>query len=171
MVAPATVADAFGMLKTALADPDPVLFFEHGALATAPGELPEAAGPLDIDKAAIRRAGQDITLITYGGTLPTTLAAAEELSGRGVDAEVIDLRTLRPLDDATFVNSVRRTHRAVVVDEGGAAAASPRRSPHVSPSRRSTSWTRRSAGCAARRCPRRTRVTWSRRRSPAPGMW
>jgi pyruvate dehydrogenase E1 component beta subunit len=118
VVAPATVEDAFGMLRTALADPDPVLFFEHGALYNSTGELPDDAGPVDIDKAAIRRAGKDLTLITYGGTLPTTLAAAEELAGRGVDAEVIDLRTLRPLDDATFVDSVRRTHRAVIVDEG-----------------------------------------------------
>ncbi len=118
VVAPATVEDAFGMLGTALADPDPVLFFEHGALYNSTGELPDDAGPVDIDKAAIRRAGKDLTLITYGGTLPTTLAAAEELAGRGVDAEVIDLRTLRPLDDATFVDSVRRTHRAVIVDEG-----------------------------------------------------
>ena len=118
VVAPATVEDAFGMLGTALADPDPVLFFEHGALYNSTGELPDDAGPVDIDKAAIRRAGKDLTLITYGGTLPTTLAAAEELAGRGVDAEVIDLRTLRPLDDVTFVDSVRRTHRAVIVDEG-----------------------------------------------------
>ena len=118
VVAPATVEDAFGMLGTALADPDPVLFVEHGALYNSKGELPDDAGPVDIDKAAIRRAGKDLTLITYGGTLPTTLAAAGELAGRGIDAEVIDLRTLRPLDDATFVDSVRRTHRAVIVDEG-----------------------------------------------------
>lgn len=118
VVAPATVEDAFGMMATALADPDPVLFFEHGGLYNTKGELPESAGPVDIDKAAIRRAGSDVTLITYGGTLPTTMTAAEELAGKGIDAEVIDLRTLRPLDDTTFIESVRRTHRAVVVDEG-----------------------------------------------------
>ncbi len=118
VVAPATVEDAFGMMATALADPDPVLYFEHGGLYNTKGELPDGAGPVDIDKAAIRRPGKDLTLITYGGTLPTTMAAAERLAGEGVDAEVIDLRTLRPLDDATFVDSVRRTHRAVVVDEG-----------------------------------------------------
>ena len=171
VVAPATVADAFGMLKTALADPDPVLFFEHGALYNSTGELPEAAGPLDIDKAAIRRAGQDITLITYGGTLPTTLAAAEELSGRGVDAEVIDLRTLRPLDDATFVNSVRRTHRAVVVDEGWRSGSI---SAEISARITEQAFYELDAPIGrvcSRRCPRRTRVTWSRRRSPAPRMW
>ena len=118
IVAPATIPDARGMLATALADPDPVLIFEHGGLYNASGELPADAGPVDIDSAAIRRPGVDITLITYGGTLATTLAAAETLAADGVDAEVIDLRTLRPLDDATILASVRRNHRAVVVDEG-----------------------------------------------------
>jgi pyruvate dehydrogenase E1 component subunit beta len=106
IVAPATIPDARGMLATALADPDPVLIFEHGGLYNVSGELPADAGPVDI------------TLITYGGTLATTLESAEALAAEGVDAEVIDLRTLRPLDDATILGSVRRTHRAVVVDEG-----------------------------------------------------
>ncbi|HSO04314.1 MAG TPA: alpha-ketoacid dehydrogenase subunit beta [Candidatus Limnocylindrales bacterium] len=118
IVAPATIADARGMLATALADPDPVLIFEHGALYNASGELPADAGPVDIDTAAIRRPGADVTLITYGGTLATVLEAAGALAQDGVDAEVIDLRTLRPLDDATIMDSVRRTHRAVVIDEG-----------------------------------------------------
>ncbi|MGH3462340.1 MAG: alpha-ketoacid dehydrogenase subunit beta [Kribbellaceae bacterium] len=118
VVAPATVGDARGMLWTALLDPDPVLIFEHGTLYNASDVLPADAGPVDIDRAAIRRAGSDLTLITYGGTLGKTLAAAERLATDGIDAEVVDLRTLRPLDDATFVGSVRRTHRAVVVDEG-----------------------------------------------------
>ena len=117
VVAPATVTDARWMMPTALADPDPVLIFEHGGLYNATGEL-EDTGPVDLDRAAVRRAGGDITLITYGGTLPTTMAAAAELAADGIEAEVIDLRTLRPLDDATFLDSVRRTHRAVVVDEG-----------------------------------------------------
>ncbi len=119
VVAPATVTDARWMMPAALADPDPVLIFEHGGLYNASGELPEDAGPVDLDRAAVRReAGTDVTLITYGGTLPTTLAAAEVLAADGVEAEVIDLRTLRPLDDETFLDSVSRTHRAVVVDEG-----------------------------------------------------
>jgi len=118
VVAPATVTDARWMMPTALADPDPVLIFEHGGLYNVSGELPDDAGPVDLDRAAVRRAGTDLTLITYGGTLSTALAAAEALAEDGVQAEVIDLRTLRPLDDVTFLDSVRRTHRAVVVDEG-----------------------------------------------------
>ncbi len=118
IVTPATVDDARWMLQTALDDPDPVLLFEHGALYGAEGELTDDLGPVDLDRAAVRRSGTDVSLITYGGTLPTVLAAAEELAGRGIDAEVVDLRTLRPLDDEAILGSVARTHRAVVVDEG-----------------------------------------------------
>ncbi len=118
IVAPATLEDARGMLWTALEDPDPVLIFEHGGLYNATGTLSPDAGPVDIDRAAIRRPGSDITLITYGGTLPKTLAAADLLATDGIAAEVIDLRTLRPLDDATILASVRRTHRVVIADEG-----------------------------------------------------
>jgi len=118
IVTPATLEDARGMLASALADPDPVLLFEHGSLYTMKGQLAEDAGAVDIDHAAVRRPGTDVSLITYGGMLPRTLEAAEALETEGVSAEVVDLRTLRPLDDATLVGSVRRTHRAVVVDEG-----------------------------------------------------
>ena len=106
------------MLWTALQDPDPVLIFEHGALYNVSGELAADAGPVDIDRAAIRRSGEDVTLITYGGTLPKTLEAAEQLAADRIAAEVIDLRTLRPLDMVTVNESVAHTHRAVVVDEG-----------------------------------------------------
>ncbi len=118
ILAPATLEDARGMLPTALRDPDPVLIFEHGSLYNMKGSLPDDAGAVDIDRAAVRREGADVTLITYGGTLGKTLEAAELLAADGISAEVIDLRTLRPLDDATFIGSVRRAHRAVVVDEG-----------------------------------------------------
>jgi pyruvate dehydrogenase E1 component beta subunit len=118
ILAPATLEDARGMLPTALRDPDPVLIFEHGSLYNMKGSLPDDAGAVDIDRAVVRRAGTDVTLITYGGTLGKTLEAADLLAADGISAEVIDLRTLRPLDDATFIGSVRRTHRAVVVDEG-----------------------------------------------------
>jgi pyruvate dehydrogenase E1 component beta subunit len=101
-----------------LADPNPVLIFEHGSLYNSEGEMSAGAGAVEIERAAVRRAGEDVSLITYGGTLPTALAAAEELAGEGIEAEVIDLRVLRPLDDATIVESVTRTQRAVVVDEG-----------------------------------------------------
>jgi len=118
IVAPATLKDARGMLWTALADPDPVLIFEHALLYNLEGELAADAGAVDIDKAAVRRTGSDVTLITYGGSLGKTLQAAEELARAGINAEVIDLRTLRPLDDATIIASVNKTHRAVIVDEG-----------------------------------------------------
>ncbi|HUZ27330.1 MAG TPA: alpha-ketoacid dehydrogenase subunit beta [Streptosporangiaceae bacterium] len=118
ILAPATLEDARGMLWTALEDPDPVLIFEHGSLYNLAGVLAEDAGAVDIDSAAIRRPGQDVTLIAYGGTLGKAMAAAEELSGDGIEAEVIDLRTLRPLDDATILTSVTASHRAVIVDEG-----------------------------------------------------
>ena len=117
IVAPATLEDARGMLWTALRDPDPVLIFEHGSLYTVSGELPPDAGAVDIDRAAVRRSGSDVSLITYGGTQRTALEAAGRLASEGVEADVVDLRSLRPLDDATIMDSVRRTHRAVIVDE------------------------------------------------------
>jgi pyruvate dehydrogenase E1 component beta subunit len=118
VLAPATVEDARGMLWPALEDPDPVLIFENGALYNAEGEVPAEPGPVSLEGAAIRRDGTDVTLITYGGSLPKTLAAAEELAADGISADVIDLRSLRPLDDATIMGSVARTHHVVVVDEG-----------------------------------------------------
>ena len=118
VVTPATLEDARGMLATALADPDPVLIFEHASLYPMSGELDDEAGPVDLDNAVVRRSGSDVSLITYGGTLPMTLEAAAALQDADVDAEVIDLRTLRPLDEKTVVESVSRTHRAVIVDEG-----------------------------------------------------
>ncbi len=118
VVAPATLEDARGMLATALRDPDPVLIFEHGSLYPMKGELADDAGAVDLDHAVVRRGGDDVTLIAYGGSLGKALAAADQLAADGTSAEVVDLRTLRPLDDVTVVESVRRTHRAVVVDEG-----------------------------------------------------
>jgi pyruvate dehydrogenase E1 component beta subunit len=118
VLAPATLEDARGMLWTALEDPDPVLIFEHGALYNLEGELPAGAGAVEIAKAAIRRSGRDLSFITYGGTLGKTMEAAAELAGDGISAEVIDLRTLRPLDTPAIIDSVSRTHRAVIVDEG-----------------------------------------------------
>lgn len=115
---PATVADARGMLPAALADPNPVLIFEHASLYNMEGELAADAGAVEIEQAAIRRPGADVTLVAYGGTVGKAIEAAEELAGDGIEAEVIDLRVLRQLDDATVVESVARTHRAVIVDEG-----------------------------------------------------
>jgi len=118
VLTPATLEDARGMLWPALEDPDPVLIFENGALYNMEGELAVDAGAVDISRAKIRRAGTQVSLITYGGTLFKTLAAADELAQAGIDAEVVDLRVLRPLDTASIVDSIARTHRAVIVDEG-----------------------------------------------------
>jgi len=118
VLAPATLEDARGMLWSALQDPDPVLIFEHASLYNLAGEIDSGAGAVPIDKAAVRRAGTDVSLVTYGGTLYKCLEAAGELAKAGVQAEVVDLRSLRPLDTDTVLASVRKTHRAVVVDEG-----------------------------------------------------
>ena len=118
ILAPATIDDARGMLRPALEDPDPVLIFEHGSLYNVEGPLVGDWQSCEITGAAVRRAGSDVTLVTYGGTLAKTLAAAGALSDEGIDAEVIDLRSLRPLDDDTIMRSVAHTHRVVIVDEG-----------------------------------------------------
>lgn len=114
----ATANDFRWMLGHALADPDPVLLFEPVALYATSGEVASRDPGPHPERAVIRRAGRDLTIITAGGMLPLVLEAAETLHGAGIEAEVIDLRSLRPLDDATIVESVSRTHRALVVDEG-----------------------------------------------------
>ena len=118
VLAPATLEDARGMLWSALEDPNPVLIFEHVQLYNMEGELDAAAGAVPIAGAAIRRPGRDLSIITYGGSLSKCLAAATTLAGEGIEAEVVDLRSLRPLDDATIMGSVARTRRALIVDEG-----------------------------------------------------
>ena len=116
VVAPATVEDAYGMLGPALADPDPVVIFEHVQLYNTSTDI-DALAPTDISRAAVRRSGNDVTLVTYGGSLWKALDAANELLLAGIDCEVIDLRVLRPLDEGTILESVRKTHRLVVIDE------------------------------------------------------
>ncbi len=118
VLAPATVTDARGMLLAALREPDPVFIFEHSYLYPQEGEMEDEAGPADLTHAAIRRPGAGISVITYGGSLWKALKAAEDLAAEGIDAEVIDLRSLRPLDGDTIIASVRKTHRALIVDEG-----------------------------------------------------
>ncbi len=118
IVAPGTIDDFRWMLGPALDDPDPVIIFENGGLYGASGEVSETDPGLPLDRAIVRRSGHDISLITFGGTLPTCLDAAQELATQGVEAEVVDLRSLRPLDDTTIMSSIARTHRAIVVDEG-----------------------------------------------------
>jgi pyruvate/2-oxoglutarate/acetoin dehydrogenase E1 component len=118
VVTPATLEDARGMLAPALQCPDPVLIFEHMGLYNMEGELPQTMPEVDLDHAAVRRHGKDVCLLTYGAGLYRCLQAAGQLAQEGIEAEVVDLRTLRPLDDATIIESVRRCRRAVVVDEG-----------------------------------------------------
>ena len=118
VLTPATLEDARGMLATSIEEPDPVLIFEHCNLYNMEGELAEGSGPVEIDHARVVRAGRDVTIIAYSASLFKALEAANNLASNGIECEVIDLRTLRPLDTDTFVGSVRRTHRAVVVDEG-----------------------------------------------------
>ncbi|GAA0295117.1 pyruvate dehydrogenase complex E1 component subunit beta [Sphingomonas oligophenolica] len=117
VLAPGTVQDARSMLATALADPDPVLIFENALLYNATADIDEALA-VDIDHAAVRREGSDLSLITYGGSLWKTLEAAERLAKDGISAEVLDLRVLRPLDEEAILATVAKTRRAVIVDEG-----------------------------------------------------
>jgi len=117
VLAPATVQDAHDMLLAAVEDPDPVFVFEHQMLYGVEGELDTTATPPSPWKAAIRRSGSDLSLIAYGGSTHKALAAAEELEEVGLSAEVVDLRSLRPLDRETILDSVGRTHRAVIIDE------------------------------------------------------
>ncbi|TNF60149.1 MAG: alpha-ketoacid dehydrogenase subunit beta [Burkholderiales bacterium] len=115
---PGTVEDARHMLAAALADPNPVLIFEHIVLYNAEGELDPGVQAVDLQHARVRRAGRDVSLLTYGNSLPKCLQAAAELAGEGIEAEVVDLRMLRPLDMDTVLASVGRTRRVVIVDEG-----------------------------------------------------
>jgi pyruvate dehydrogenase E1 component beta subunit len=125
VLAPATVQDARAMLWPALEHPDPVIIFEHAQLYNMSGTL-EGAAAVNLAQARIARAGRDLTLITFGGMLPRTLEAATALAAEGIEAEVIDLRVLRPLDDQAIMRSVARTRRAIIVEEawrsGGFAA-------------------------------------------------
>jgi pyruvate dehydrogenase E1 component beta subunit len=118
VVTPGTADDARRLLLAALREPDPVFVFEHAYLYPMEGEVDETAGPGEIGRAAVRREGRDLSIITYGGSLPKVLQATDVLATEGIEAEVVDLRTLRPLDTATVLASVARTHRALIVDEG-----------------------------------------------------
>lgn len=117
VLTPATVADAGGMLLAALQEPDPVFIFEHATLYPMSAEIEEEIVAVDISNAAVCRAGKDVSVISFGGSLGKALQAAEQLVQRSIEAEVIDLRVLRPLDTATILQSITKTHRAVIVDE------------------------------------------------------
>ncbi len=117
IIYPATPYDAKGLLKSAIRDNGPVLFFENKLLYRTKGEVPEAEYTIEIGKADIKREGTDISIISYSRMLPVCLEAAEQLVEEGINAEVIDLRSLKPLDTETIINSVKKTSRAVIVHE------------------------------------------------------
>ncbi len=118
ILTPATVYDARYMLGSALNDPNPVLIFEHAQLFNSQQECEPMSSEFNPYQAQVRRSGQDVTLITYGGLLPKCLLAASLLANEKIESEVLDLRCLRPIDEARIIASVRKTRRAVIVDEG-----------------------------------------------------
>ena len=118
VVMPATPADAKGLLAAAIRDDNPVVFIEGEMLYNTKGEVPEGELVTPLGTAEVKRAGADVTLVCHAKAVPIALKAAEQLAGDGVDAEVVDLRTIRPLDTETVLTSVAKTHRCVVVEEG-----------------------------------------------------
>jgi pyruvate dehydrogenase E1 component beta subunit len=118
VVAPGTPADAKGLLKAAIRCDDPVLFIEHATLYQVRGEVPEGDYTVPIGKSKVQRPGKDVTIVTYSKMLEVSMKAADQLARDGVEAEVIDLRTLRPLDMEPVIESFKKTNRAVIVEEG-----------------------------------------------------
>jgi pyruvate dehydrogenase E1 component beta subunit len=118
VVAPSTPADAKGLLKASIRDDNPVVFIESEVMYALKGEVPAGEHVIPLGTAEVKRPGRDVTLVTWSKMLHTSMKAAEELAGEGVEVEVVDLRTIRPLDEATVLASVRKTHRCVVVQEG-----------------------------------------------------
>jgi pyruvate dehydrogenase E1 component beta subunit len=118
VIAPGTPADAKGLLKSAIRSNDPVLFIEHATLYQVRGEVPAGEYLVPIGQSIVQRPGKDVTIVTYSKMLELSLKAAEQLAGEGIQVEVVDLRTLRPLDMAPVITSFKKTNRAVVVEEG-----------------------------------------------------
>jgi pyruvate dehydrogenase E1 component beta subunit len=114
---PATPYDAKGLLKTAVRGEDPVLFFEHKMLYAVDGEVPEEEYTVPFGEAVVRRVGRDVTIIAIGGVLPNVMTAVDKLAADGIDAEVVDPRTLVPFDNETVIASVKKTNRVVIVHE------------------------------------------------------
>ncbi|CCJ61136.1 alpha-ketoacid dehydrogenase subunit beta [Bordetella bronchiseptica] len=117
VVCPSNPADAYGLLKSAVRDPDPVVFVENKALYAAKGEVPDDAGPIPLGQARIARAGRDLTVVSYGAMVHKVERAAEALARDGIEAEVLDLRSIQPWDEAAVLASLRRTHRLLIVHE------------------------------------------------------
>lgn len=118
VIAPGTPADAKGLLKSAIRTDDPVLFIENATIYQQKGEVPEGEYTIPIGKSKIQREGRDVTIVTYSKMVSFSLKAANELAKEGIDAEVVDLRTLRPLDMDPVISSFKKTNRAVIVEEG-----------------------------------------------------
>jgi pyruvate dehydrogenase E1 component beta subunit len=118
VVAPGTPEDAKGLLKSAIRTDDPVLFIEHATLYQLRGEVPDGDYSTPIGQSKIQRPGRDVTIVTYSKMLETSNKAAEQLAQEGIEAEIVDLRTLRPLDMEPVLESFRKTNRAVIVEEG-----------------------------------------------------
>jgi len=118
VVAPGTPYDAKGLLKSAIRSDDPVMFIEHATLYQTRGEVPEGEYTVPIGKSKIQRPGRDVTIVTYSKMLDISTKAADQLAKEGIEAEIVDLRTLRPLDMEPVLESFRRTNRAVIVEEG-----------------------------------------------------
>ena len=123
VITPSNPYDAKGLLKAAIRDDDPVLFMESERMYGDKGEVPDGEYLLPIGKAHTAREGKDVTLVSFGKMMKVALAAADELKKEGIDAEVIDLRTIRPMDHAAIISSVRRTNRLVVIDENWPVAS------------------------------------------------
>jgi pyruvate dehydrogenase E1 component beta subunit len=117
VVYPSSPADAKALLKASIRDDNPVIFLEHEGMYNSEGEVPAGSEPAELGKAAVVRHGKDVTVVAYGGMTQVALDAADQLAKEHIDAEVVDLRTLRPWDKETVTDSVARTHRAVVVEE------------------------------------------------------
>jgi pyruvate dehydrogenase E1 component beta subunit len=118
VVMPATPADAKGLLKSAIRDDNPVIFIEGEMLYNTKGEVPEGEHVVPLGQADVKREGGDVTLVCHSKSVSVSLKAADQLAGDGINAEVVDLRTIRPLDTDAVLNSVAKTHRCVVVEEG-----------------------------------------------------
>ena len=117
VVCPSNPADAYGLLKSAIRDPDPVVFVENKALYAAKGEVPDDAGPIPLGQARVARAGRDLTVVSYGAMVHKVERAAEALARDGIEAEVLDLRSIQPWDEAAVLASLQRTHRLLIVHE------------------------------------------------------
>lgn len=118
VISPGTPADAKGLLKAAIRSNDPILFIEHATLYQVRGEVPDGDYVVPIGKSTIQRPGKDVTIVTYSKGLEISMKAAEELAKDGIEAEIVDLRSLRPLDMGPVIESFKKTNRAVIVEEG-----------------------------------------------------